>query len=799
MVSPGANESAKAPASRVAATGVCAHCGQPAERGETYCCAGCEAVAAMLRQAGLERYYELRGGKGLPVPDTDGRRRDRKWLEALSARIASAEGPVRVELDVQGVHCAACVWLHEQLFQREQSGLQCLLNPALGRLSLTVRPGFDLGGFVRKLESFGYLVGEARKDERSLASTVLWRLGVSIAASMNAMIFSIAIYAGLADGQLKRIFHAIDLGLATLVVLVGGSVFFRAAWAGLRRGVLHLDLPIALGLAASYAGSVHAWSVGGEPYFDTVCVFTTLMLVGRFLQERLLEKNRRMLLDDAGAEGLLTRRVGERGPETVPCASVAAGDVLLVGPGDLVPVDLRLDTAGSFSLDWISGESRPRTFTAGEVVPAGAFSCAGEAITGVAETAFAESMLLDLLRTPTRGGERAGATPFWQGWARRYVAGVLVLSAVAFAAWFVATRSFDRAAMVATAVLVVTCPCAFGIATPLAYDLAQAALRRVGLFVRSVDFLDRAAAVRKVVFDKTGTITHGAPRVVNPEALDALDAEALSALATLTGATGHPKSVALHELVSRRGIAAVRGARVVETAGHGVEAVLGGHVFRLGRGPFAGAREDTGGDAVFSRDGVVLAAFSMEEQVRKDAAREIERLRSAGYEVFLLSGDATERVVRTAARCGVDAAHAFGDMTPRGKAEWLAARDRSDTLMIGDGVNDLAAVERAHCSGTPAIDRPFVASRSDFYFVTPGLAPIGKALDVSRVLARVVRRNLFVALAYNAVAVALAFAGLMSPLVCAVLMPVSSLSTIAVTSLSMKGAEGGRRMSAWKS
>jgi Cu2+-exporting ATPase len=756
-------------------------------------------VAGLLVQSGLERYYELRGAEGLPVPDTDGRRRDRKWLEALSAKIAAATGPVRVELDVQGVHCAACVWLHEQLFQREQYGVQCLLNPALGRLSLTVRPGFDLEGFVRKLEGFGYLVGVARKDDRSQASTVLWRLGVSVAATMNAMIFSIAIYAGLADGALKRTFHAIDLALATLVLLVGGSVFFRAAWAGLRRRVLHLDLPIALGLAASYAGSVHAWSVGGEPYFDTVCVFTTLMLVGRFLQERLLERNRRMLLDDAGVEGLLTRRVTEGGAETVPCASVAAGDALLVGPGDLVPVDLRLEAAGSFSLDWISGESRPRTFAAGELVPAGAFSCAAEPLIGIAETGFGESMLLDLLRTPMRRGERAGATPFWQGWARRYVAGVLVLATAAFAVWLGATGSFDRAAMVATAVLVVTCPCAFGIATPLAYDLAQAALRRVGLFVRSVDFLDRASAVRRVVFDKTGTLTHGAPRVTNADVLSALDAEALVALATLSSATGHPKSVAIQELVSRRGIAAERGARVVETAGQGVEARLFGHVWRLGRGGFAGAEDSGAGDAVFSRDGEVLAAFTTEEHVRRDAPREIERLRRSGYEVFVLSGDARERAVQTAARCGIDEAHTFGDMTPSGKADWLAAHDRADTLMIGDGVNDLAAVERAHCSGTPAIDRPFVASRSDFYFVTPGLAPIGQALEVSRVLARVVRRNLTVALAYNAVAVALAFAGLMSPLVCAVLMPISSLSTIAVTSFSMKGAERGGRKRSWKS
>lgn len=751
----------------------CLHCGQSCDG--DFCCAGCEQVHALLRDAGLERYYELRGAEGQPVPSA--LRRDRKWLEPMAARLRDARDVVRLDLDVQGIHCSACVWLVEQLFTKEKGGVEVIVNPSLGRATLTVRPGFDLARFSERVEAFGYALGPARRSAASRSSALLGRLGLCTAATMNAMIFSIAIYAGLASGRFKALFDGIDFVLATIVVLAGGTVFFRAAIEGLRRRVLHLDLPIALGLAFAYSGSVWAWRAGGAPYFDTVCVFVTLMLLGRFLQERVLERNRRQLLEGEDAAQLLTRRAEGTGSELVPCASIEAGDALVVMPGDLFPVDARLEAPCECSLDWVSGEARPRTFEAGEIVPAGAFSCGATAAHAIAETSFADSALLDLLRTPLRNVESRKRDAFWQGVTRRYVATVIVLATVGFGGWWWATGSGHRALAVATALLVVTCPCAFGIATPLAYDLVQARLRRAGLFVRAADFLDRAAHVTRVVFDKTGTLTSGLLRVTNPEVLSDLDATELRALATLSAQSGHPKAAAVAAAV-RRHAEPQAGATVVEDVGVGVALEQGGARWTLGKGD--------GADLVFAKDGRALARFDLAEDVRPDAAKEIAALERAGYEVHVLSGDAPERTRALAEACGVPAERAHGGATPDGKAEWLAAHDRNDTLMVGDGVNDLRAAYAAHCSGTPAVDRPFVAGRSDFYFVTPGLGPIRAALGLSRRLRKVVRRNLTVALAYNAIAVALALAGLMSPLLAAVLMPLSSLSTIAATVISLR-------------
>ena len=316
----------------------CRHCGLPTAPGAAYCCPGCEAVFELFSREGLGRYYELRGAEGLPAVEP--RVRDHKWLDVL------APSP-RVTLDVQGIQCAACVWLFEQLFRRHDGGVSIVVNPALGKMDLVFGEGFSLRAFIEDVERFGYAVGPSLKTDRAPSGDLLTRIGVCIAIAMNAMIFAIAIYAGLHDGPIFRLFQALNFALATLSVLIGGAVFFRSAFQALRHRILHLDVPIALGIALAYSGSVYAYFAhGGSTYFDTLSVFIALMLVGRFLQERVVEKNRRMLLANDGVDGLLTRRVETDGTvKVVRAGEIARGDELLVAPGDLVVVAGTLEAA----------------------------------------------------------------------------------------------------------------------------------------------------------------------------------------------------------------------------------------------------------------------------------------------------------------------------------------------------------------------------------------------------------------------------------------------------------------------
>lgn len=778
--------------------GTCLHCGLSldARARSDFCCPGCEAVHALLRHERLDRYYALGGARGAAPPPTRADRRDTKWLEHVEDEVRAAQGHARVTLDVQGLHCVGCVWLIEQMFARQEGHENVLINPSLGRVDLIVRPDFDLRAFVMSVERFGYLFGPPSKRSPPRSQDLVWRMGICAAVAMNSMIFGIAIYAGLDQGPLFSLFTTLNLALGAVAVAVGGSVFFRSALQALRQRLIHLDLPIALGIALAFAGSIHSYVTrrSAGAYFDTLNVFIALMLVGRWLQERVVERNRAWLLASDGTDSLLARRIVGGRVRLTRCAEIAAEDTLLLAPGDLLAVDARLEAPNAwFSLDWINGESMPRAYTAGQIVPAGAFAAGTEACTLTALAAFAASPLRALLRQPERRGSDAARTSaWWQRLARFYVLGVLGIAILGFVAWYVATRDIARALSVTTSILIVTCPCAFGIATPLAYEIVQAGLRRRGLFVRQAGFLDRARSVRRIVFDKTGTLTTGALEVANPEAAQALDSVSRQALYDLVGRSAHPKSQAIREVLDADAATLDAGARVVEFPGLGVELVCSSRRFRLGR--LSWVAPGACSDVAFGVDGELLARFATTERLRPDAAREVGALVRDGYEVWLLSGDAQARVDAAGRASHMAERRCIGDQSPEDKARFLDRVDRQDTLFVGDGVNDALAIDRAYVSGTPAVDRPFVPARADFFFVTPGLAPIRLALRTSRALAQVVRVDLGIALAYNVLTVGFALAGRMAPLACAVLMPLSSLTTIAATLVALSP-----RSSLWKS
>ena len=775
----------------------CVHCAQPLVNDALapYCCRGCRAVHAILTKAGLTRYYDLRRGPGLPPADLESRRIDHKWLELVEERRARDGGVCRVELDIQGIHCAACVWLIEELFRRHggaRAGVMSI-NPALGRVELRVSPNFSMADWVNSVEALGYLLGPARATGARPSDDLLLRVGICAALAGNVMLFAAAIYLGLREGPVYELLNQLSYAAGALAVLIGGSVFIGSAMRAIRQRVLHLDVPIALGIVLAFAGSTYSFffASGHAAYIDTVTVFVALMLAGRWLQQRMLERNRAQLLADDGTESLLTREVKDGVVRIVHCIGVEQGDRLLIAPGDLVPVALRvLDDAASCSLDWIDGESRPRRFERGDAVPAGAFNVGARAFSGIATTDFAASSLVGLLgRDPASKGDGPLATRWWSQLSRYYVIGVVGLAAAGISLWWWRTGDPLLAIEVGTAVLVVTCPCAFGIAAPLAYELVLTQLRRAGIFVRVGDFLDRVRGITRVVFDKTGTLTTGMLEVVNPAGLETLSDREITLLYNMAARSAHPKSVAVRRALEGHRAARFIDIEVDEQTGYGTRSDKDGHAYKLGAPSWAAPGATGDGDVVFSRNGAILVALRTDEQLRPGARAEIDKLQIEGYDLAILSGDSPSRVTTLGASLGMPEALCIGGQTPEQKAAYVREHDPARTLLVGDGLNDQVAMREAACSGTPAVNRPFMASRCDFYFVSPGLHPVAQVLRASGTLAHVVRRILAFAIAYNVVAVSLAMAGFMKPWVAAVLMPLSSLVTLAYTvmMLSRKG------------
>ncbi len=773
----------------------CLHCRTALDAGAAFapfCCRGCRAVHDLLLEQGLGRFYDLAGAAQVsPVAELPSAR-SHTWLEPLVEAAQQQSGEVcSLQLDIQGIECAACVWLMNETFARRAGAASLTVNPALGQAHLQWSKGvFDVDGWVREVEGYGYQLGPARK--KSSARSFDWplRLGICAGLSVNVMLFSLSFYFGLSrdEPEVFSLFTWLSCALSTAVVVIGGWPFFRAAIRGARSGLLHLDAPIALGICLVYGMSLLQLRTGrGDlTYFDTLNTFITLMVLGRFLQERLLERNRRFLLEDEGAEGILVRRVEGPSLVIIPAPRIARGDLLLVAPGELIPVEATLvEPTALISTDWVTGESAKRDVSEGSVLPAGSFNAGGQALHVVARTNFADSTLVALLRqTRVVDGRHPRHLALWNGVARSWVVKVLLIATAGFMAWL--PEGLDTAINVAVSLLVVTCPCAIGIAIPLAYEVTQAQLRRSGFFIRSADLLDRLTGIKKVLFDKTGTLTLGRLELADVPRLN----PALRDLAyNMAARSSHPVSCAISGALQALHPIYDPHAQVTELQGRGLEWSRPDGTWRLGRPDWAAAAEATS-NTVLTCDGAVMASFATRESLRADTARELGLMQREGLAIWLVSGDSTARVSQLAHTLGLDASHALAGQTPEAKAAIVERLDDQDTLYLGDGVNDSLAFAQAHVAGTPVIDRPVMPGKSDFFLVGQSLSPIREALARATQLRRVVQRILALSLTYNVFAVGLALFGKMSPLLAAITMPLSTLTLLAITALSLRRRTG---------
>jgi P-type Cu2+ transporter len=770
-------------ASNVNVAGHCRHCGNTSS--SEFCCVGCETVFRLLQDQDLGRYYEL---KDCAIPSAnmvDNDPAGTLWLERTDADLARRTDPSRLRVSIEGIHCAACVWLIEEVTRRASQDAEIVVNPALGSAELTVPPGFSLAGLADTLRAFGYRVGPETAHARRASDDLLWRMGVSIALALNVMSFAFARYAGLAEDRLGRTLMLLELVLSSVSLVVGGPIFFRAAWQGLKRGILHLDLPIAVGLLASYAGSLALTIAGrhGTVFYDTISVFLALMLVGRFLRERVLEKNRAFLLTENDAGSLLVRRkvVVDGTPivEVVPADELAIGDEIVLAPRDVAPVAaVLLEEQARFSAAWLTGESDEKLVSRGRPILAGMANAEASPVHVAATEPLAESRLLPLMRTPIRD-ERYGDL---QSARERFVAKYWVLF-VALAAVLGSIVTYARTGdgwstlEALTAILVVTCPCGFGIATPLATEITLLSLRKAGILVRSSTLLERLLGVAHVVFDKTGTLTESRLSTGSRQELRTLEPTERLVLANLAQRSRHPKAVALAAAARLEGERAWLALSTKEEPGRGLTAEYQGSLYALGSPRWLAPSSE--GDIVFTRDGALLFSARTEDALFDDAVATATDLERRGVQAHLATGDARVRAARVAATCRIPAERTLAEATPEAKAAYVESLGEG-VLFVGDGLNDALAATRASASGTPVAGTTFLAARTDFYLLEPGVAGVLRLIDTAKLLRAAQSKSLTWAAAYNALALGLAFAGWMSPLWAAILMPASTLVSIGI-------------------
>lgn len=724
--------------------------------------------------------------------------RDFEWLEKEKMKaeetVPSGEA-VEADFSLEGMSCVGCVWLVEKVYHKFDGALEASAHPATGLLRLKWAAGeTDLAGFADEIASFGYMLspkraGVSRSETRELAA----KLGLCAAFAMNAMVFSLPTYLGMPDDfAFAGVFKLVTFLSATLAMLVGGRYFIRRAWNAARARTPHIDLPIALGIVFAFAGSLIGWALGidGLLYFDFVATFIFLMLAGRYVQLAAVEKNRNRLQRRRPVPD--TVRSPDH-PEPLALSEIEPDLRIEIRSGQSVPVASIMETeAADFSLEWINGEAEPHTFRAGRPVPAGAIYLGNQPVILMASETWENSLLCRLTETV----RTAARIPALEKLLKFYLLAIVLIGLAGFAYWIPAA-GFPTALQVMISVFVVSCPCALGVALPLADELAGSRMERAGVFIREPQLWSRLRQIRTIIFDKTGTLTLERPVLANPESITSLDPGPRLALARLTNGSLHPVSRSLFESLGKSGLEQLRNASPVEI--HDVPGM--GRFFEteeekwsLGRPGWQSGTKPTASphDAELCHDGHPVACFRFEESLRPDAIRTLGKLRR-DKRIVILSGDRPEKVASAAALLGIAPADAHASLQPAEKEKIVRELDHNDTLYLGDGANDSLAFNAAFATGTPVVDRSLLETKSDFFFLGQSLRFLPGMLDLARRRYSTVAIAFGFALVYNATAVTAALLGLMNPLVAAIIMPLSSAISLGIVAFGLKERIAKRR------
>ncbi|MEO0721965.1 MAG: heavy metal translocating P-type ATPase [Pseudomonadota bacterium] len=722
---------------------------------------------------------------GVPAEPPD---QTRSWAPFVRGK----DGGSELDLIVRGAKCGGCISKIEDALTNLPGVTTARLNLSSGKLVVRWQGGLSADVIANTVSGLGYSIcaatpDAADEDRQSAERSLLIAMGVAGFSAANIMLLSVSVWGGAADmgEQTRKAFHLISGLIALPVILFSGRPFFSSAWNALRHGRTNMDVPISLALVLAYSVSVFETLRGGEhAYFDASVMLLFFLLIGRFLDARL---RRRAY---AAAESLaalrartVTRLVADKF-ETVSANAIKPGDTVLIAPGERCAVDIVV-TAGRSEVDesLVTGESAPRLVCEGAHLYAGAINL-GDALHGRALSREEDSLLADI-EALLEAGEQSKSS--FRKIADRavsiYVPFVQSTALLAFLGWLAMGASVRDATLVAVSTLIITCPCALALAAPVAQVVASSRLFRSGIYLKSGDALERLASVDHIVFDKTGTLTLGTPSWRATHESGAV----LEQAARLARASRHPLSRAIVEAAGSGPVFE----RVSEHPGLGLVATdTDGTEHRLGSAEWTAAKTSASHPGLslwYVRGDEPPVRFQFDDVMRSDAHATISDLRDLGYTLEILSGDREHAVSDLAARFGIEAWTAGASPTEKAARFQTLRKDGRRALMVGDGLNDAAALGLAHASLAPGRAMDVSQAASDAVF-SGGLIGVLRTIKVARHARRTMLENFALAAGYNLIAVPIAVTGHATPLVAAIAMSASSL-LVTLNALRMPGGK----------
>lgn len=805
----------------------CKHCAGHFEgeavidaNGDEFCCNGCKNVYAYLKSQGFGEFYSRlkKGEQNLAKPSS--KHFDKQSANSMFSKLLRRDenSPFICELEVLilGMSCPACIWLNEKAL----SNLEGVLELNISATTSKARVLFDerktaLEEILNLIIAIGYdpkPFNAIKSAKNSLSREYYARLIVALACSMNIMWVAIAIYSGYFEGLstgAKKILHFAEFVLASPPVFYTASVFYRSALSSLKLRQISMDVNVSLGILSVYFYSVYAMlNDSAQVYFDSACMLVTFIFAGKFLQTKATQKAAQGLenISSLFVEQVMSvKNLGNsRIPnisEFKPCdvSEVKSGDFVLLRSGERAMIDgVVLSGEASVDNSSINGESMPVGISKDDALLSGAL-CAEGSVIYKATSSFQGSFLNKLSKLLSNGvftraqiEELANKISSHFGWA------ILALCVASFVFWSVANISAWSGANafgIAISVLVIACPCALSLATPIATLVAMGTSTKRSVVFKDAKVLEALAKCNIIAFDKTGTLSKANLKVLSEQRFLPFDDGALLALAS---ASTHPisKAVASYILEKTCALSPFSGCvleNIQNIAGKGISATYKGVKIAGGSAVFvkslgASLADDTqysSSEYYFMYDGKLVARFCLDDELREGAKASIKELKKMGLKVLMLSGDKKIVASKVASELGIDKSH--GELNPEQKAMLIKELQKSaNVVMVGDGINDILALKSANVGIAMGSGASVSVGVSDVVLLRDELSDLVFALRLAKKTFKVIKENLFISLVYNALSIPLAMAGFIIPLFAAISMSFSSLLVV-LNSLRLKG------------
>jgi len=759
-----------------------------------FCCNGCQGVYHLLKSDGLDSFYDKVGNSKLAPPIQSENDSSSFDMESFKERYIKTtnDGFSRVDLIIEGIHCAACIWLNEKVLGQTDGIVEASINFTNNKAKIVWdEDTIKLSQVIDKIRSIGYNAYPYERTKSEIKATknnkdYFLRMSIAIFASMNIMMIDVAKYTGFFTGmdeEMLRIVHMAEFIFATPVLFYSGWVFFRGAFYGLKNRVVNMDLLVSVGATLTYIYSLYVLFGGaGHSYFDSVAMIITFVLVGKYL-EVIGKKDAVDTMDKIRSSiPIEATRVVDGKKETIAIDKIEVGDILEVKTGEKAGVDgIVISGVSSFDESSISGESLPVVKQKGSKVFSGTVNL-DKVIRYKAIKNYANSTLnhiVELLEDSLNSKPKIEQTT--NELSKYFSISILTVSFLTFLGWFVFggvqedIGQFENALIIAISVIVIACPCALALATPIASLVGISWLSREGLLFKEAKYIETLAKADFIVFDKTGTLTSGKLSVLSVKCAE-LSVWQINLLYSLVDSSTHPVSIAIKNYLvnNYEDLEHLELEKIEQLPARGVQAQYNEHII------FGGKSESSSEYTTFEFliDNQKIASFELEDSLKAGAKETIAYLNSQNIEVVLCSGDNEKVVNKVSNELGIT--NSYHSMTPIEKADFIKSlkEDGKTVVMVGDGVNDSLALSRADVSIAMGDGADISMVVSDIVVLNDKIDGVRKSFYISKRTFGFIKQNLTISLIYNVVTIPIAMAGYVIPLVAALSMSLSSLLVV---------------------